>query len=149
MHLLDVDALLVCAELQNQLLQVEESPLVSRVLPHLQRIMCVTTHALSSWSKPFFVPRARSIAVCGLHPIAISDVLYSAPYRLINFNRLLASLYAWECSQQGTIEQSADQDAEYARQAILGIGSTTDSNTLSSRQAAALRACACKCSSVE
>ncbi len=36
MHILDVYALHVCVELQNQLLQVEERPLVSNVLPYLQ-----------------------------------------------------------------------------------------------------------------
>ena len=37
MHLLDVDALLVCVEFEDELLEVEESPLVPRVLPHLQQ----------------------------------------------------------------------------------------------------------------
>ncbi len=36
MHLLDVYTLHVCIEFQDQLLQVEECPLVSNMLPDLQ-----------------------------------------------------------------------------------------------------------------
>ena len=38
MHLLDVDALLVCVEFEDELLEVEERPLVPRVLPDLQQV---------------------------------------------------------------------------------------------------------------
>lgn len=38
MHLLDVDTLLVCVEFEDELLEVEERPLVPRVLPHLQQV---------------------------------------------------------------------------------------------------------------
>ena len=38
MHLLDVDALLVCVEFKDELLQVEERPLVPCVLPYLQQV---------------------------------------------------------------------------------------------------------------
>lgn len=39
MHLLDVDALLVGVELQDELLQVEEGPLVPCMLPYLQQVL--------------------------------------------------------------------------------------------------------------
>ena len=35
-HILDVDGLRICVELQDELLQVEEGPLVPDVLPYLQ-----------------------------------------------------------------------------------------------------------------
>ena len=34
-HILDVDALRICIELQDELLQVEEGPLVANMLPYL------------------------------------------------------------------------------------------------------------------